>query len=258
MGMRYGIGIGIAVPNKVPAGHFASSGQGALSQTLPQSTALAFWTPALLPGLFAWYRADLGVTTVSGNVSAWADQSGSGNDLAESIVIDRPTYHASGGANNQAYIKWDPTVDAGNQSLGNAAVTIPANHDIFVVARALNTAYPSRLWMIGSEQLYATAPLTLTYYNTGVSASLTAGVDFAIQCTANGASSELRYNGASQGTGTESGSASSITIGNYTGVAGNNSWDGFIYEWFGCNVVTNADRLKVQSYLSGRYGVTFS
>jgi hypothetical protein len=48
-----------------------------------------------LTGLKQWHAADRGVTLVSSKVSAWADQSGNGFDLAQSTSGLRPTFNAS-------------------------------------------------------------------------------------------------------------------------------------------------------------------
>jgi hypothetical protein len=51
-----------------------------------------------LPNFAAWYRADLGVTLNGSTVSAWADQSGSGDsnrNLAQATAGNQPTYVAA-------------------------------------------------------------------------------------------------------------------------------------------------------------------
>jgi hypothetical protein len=53
----------------------------AFSSTAP-TVAVVQWTPALLTGLVAWYKADVGVTTSAGNVTQVLDQSGNGYTLA--------------------------------------------------------------------------------------------------------------------------------------------------------------------------------
>lgn len=60
--------------------------------------------------LVVWVRADLGITTVSGNVSAWADQSGNGNDFAQASAGNRPTY-------NTAPLNGQPTLRFNLQSV---------------------------------------------------------------------------------------------------------------------------------------------
>lgn len=53
------------------------------------------WAPSELPNLKAWYRADSGVTVSGGLVSAWADRSGNGLTLTESIDANKPLYDAT-------------------------------------------------------------------------------------------------------------------------------------------------------------------
>lgn len=64
----------------------------------PSGIAVSVPVPKTIPGLMAWYRSDLGITTVSGRVSAWADQSGSGDanrNLVQAVAGNRPTIVAS-------------------------------------------------------------------------------------------------------------------------------------------------------------------
>lgn len=52
------------------------------------------WTPAELDSteLDYWFKADAGVTESGGAVSAWADQSGNGNDITQATAGYQPTY----------------------------------------------------------------------------------------------------------------------------------------------------------------------
>lgn len=58
-----------------------------------------------------WYAADLGITTVSGKVSVWANQgsTGSADDLAQSTSGNRPTYVASHTPNSKPAVRFDPS-----------------------------------------------------------------------------------------------------------------------------------------------------
>lgn len=60
----------------------------------------AIFTPRSIPGLVAWYRADM-LVTQSGTVSAWGDSSGSGDtnrNLSQPTGANRPTYNATDAA----------------------------------------------------------------------------------------------------------------------------------------------------------------
>ncbi len=65
----------------------------------------AAWTPLSLPGVNLWLRADMGVTGTS-PVTAWADQSGHGNNAA---ATGSWVFAATGGPNSQPCIQ-KPTV----------------------------------------------------------------------------------------------------------------------------------------------------
>lgn len=60
----------------------------------------SLWSPRAIAGLGAWYRGDMGITIATG-VSAWADQSGSGDSaktLAQATGTAQPTYNAADAA----------------------------------------------------------------------------------------------------------------------------------------------------------------
>lgn len=65
------------------------------------------WSPlALSPAL--WLRADRGVTLNSGNVAAWADQSGNARHFVQATAGEQPLYSETGGANGRAYVEVGP------------------------------------------------------------------------------------------------------------------------------------------------------
>jgi hypothetical protein len=55
------------------------------------------FTPTSLSGCVLWLRADLGVTLNGSTVSAWADQSGNGNNASQGTAASQPTYNATTG-----------------------------------------------------------------------------------------------------------------------------------------------------------------
>ncbi len=56
---------------------------------------LGGFSPLLVPNLALWLRADLGITIGTG-VSAWADQSGTGNHVVQATGANQPAFVASG------------------------------------------------------------------------------------------------------------------------------------------------------------------
>jgi hypothetical protein len=67
----------------------------------------------IAPGKVAgWWRSDLGVTLRAGAfVSAWADQSGNGNDAAQSTEALQPAYSATSGPGGRPGIEFDGAGD---------------------------------------------------------------------------------------------------------------------------------------------------
>lgn len=53
------------------------------------------FTPKALSGLVLWLRGDLGITLNGSTVSAWADQSGQGQNLVQATGANQPTFSAA-------------------------------------------------------------------------------------------------------------------------------------------------------------------
>lgn len=60
--------------------------------------------------LAAWYAADKGITIATG-VSAWADQSGNGNTLAQATTTKQPVFSAGGGPKGLSALNFDGVDD---------------------------------------------------------------------------------------------------------------------------------------------------
>jgi len=69
--------------------------------------------PSDYSDLVVWLKADSGATfdIASKRVSAWADQSGNSNDVAQSTTANQPLRHGYDGANDKAYFSFDGTND---------------------------------------------------------------------------------------------------------------------------------------------------
>jgi hypothetical protein len=119
-------------------------------------------SPADLPGLAMWVKADAGITFGSGaSVASWADQSGNGNDLTMASASNQPTL--VGGAQNGLPVV--ETSAAASQTLTVATTFGPA-YSVFYVGRMLGSANQRLLtavndnWLLGwwsgaEDQAYA-------------------------------------------------------------------------------------------------------
>ena len=93
----------------------------------------ASFVPTQIAGCKLWLRGDLGITQSGGNVTAWADQSGTGNDAANSGTIP----YVASSINGQPGL----TIAAGTGLTGNAnPVTTGSARSTFVVAKGTNAA----------------------------------------------------------------------------------------------------------------------
>jgi len=66
--------------------------------------------PSDITGLQLWLRSDAGVTTSSGAVTDWADQSGNSNDASQSTSASRPALNTTG-QNGYPYLTFDGSDD---------------------------------------------------------------------------------------------------------------------------------------------------
>tara|TARA_R100000654_G_scaffold14163_2_gene30602 strand:- start:25276 stop:26403 length:1128 start_codon:yes stop_codon:yes gene_type:complete len=80
--------------------------------------------PSDFSDLVVWLKADSGVTfdIPTKRVSAWADQSGNNNNVAQDETIKQPLRYGYDGANDKAYINFDGTDDV-MTSLSNSPIT---------------------------------------------------------------------------------------------------------------------------------------
>lgn len=90
--------------------------------------------PQTVPGLIWWLKADAGVTKDGSNkVSNWADQSGSGFDVAQNSAALQPTFTAVG-QNGLPVISFD-----GTDGMGSATSTIMSGataNTFYIVSKA--------------------------------------------------------------------------------------------------------------------------
>ena len=100
--------------------------------------------PSDYSDLVVWLKADSGATfdIASKRVSAWADQSGNSNDVAQSTAANQPLRHGYDGANDKSYLSFDGTNDF-LVSSSNCPISTNS-YTIFVVAKHNSTQTDTR------------------------------------------------------------------------------------------------------------------
>ena len=97
--------------------------------------------PSDYSDLSVWLKADSGATfdIATKRVSAWADQSGNSNDVAQSTAVNQPLRHGYGGVNDKAYFAFDGTNDS---FVSNNDFTTSADKKYFTIFEVskINTA----------------------------------------------------------------------------------------------------------------------
>lgn len=217
-----------------------------------------------ITGLLAWYRADLGVTLNGSTVSAWADQSGTGDankDATQATPANQPTFVAShANFNSRAVLSFDGTSDylktaawAATASQPNTVYSVSrltAAASIFIydgfAAAARHAIFANAV--TGNLTAFGGSSLNSTVSNTGVTRA----------CCAlfNGASSAFyvdTYTVASVSGNAGSASLTGLTIG--ASNANASFWNGHIGElivFAGSHSL--ATRQTLMTYLSGLWG----
>lgn len=226
----------------------------------PWADSISITSPKQLPGLFFWVRADLGTTVVTG-VSSWADQSGNGINLTQATGANQPALHASGGANNQAFIQWT----AGSaMSLDHTGLSQIQPNEGFVVmhqnAASTSTDYILDISAGGSNgALNVPANTTTIQFAAGTSQnpSVPAG-DHLINVQWNGAASGVGIDGASLVTSTIASNIAELHAGQAGGLT-TFGMNGSLYEIiiYG-RILTVVERNAVKAYVRSRYALSIS
>lgn len=228
--------------------------RGGLGIGVPQPAPSAF-VPPHLSGCVLWLRADMGITLVSGAVSAWADQSGSGNHVTQGTAGSRPAYASNGGPNDAPYVQFDGTDD----HLHAAAFALDQPTEIFVVA----TPSPSRgagaiLDGEANGSMLVRSNINAIVIDAGTELAA-AGVDVQLwgrfRCLFDGVASEAQVGDAAAVTG-DAGAADGDGL--YVGTDGGNAarGDPLIAEIVIFNrELSAAERSLVNQYLKGRYAL---
>ena len=95
--------------------------------------------PSDFADLKVWLKSDSGATfdIASKRVSAWSDQSGNSNSVAQSTAANQPLRYGYDGINDKAYLKFDGTNDS---FISNNNSPITTDFTIFEVSKITNTS----------------------------------------------------------------------------------------------------------------------
>jgi hypothetical protein len=235
---------------------------------------VAPFSPANLSGLSIWLKADAGVTTSGSNVTAWADQSGNGNNAVGSETL--PTLQSNA-------INGYPAIRLNNTGLNTSKFTVSNNFNlknssVFVVVKQLNldNAFARALSLPGSNNDYDSDDgLAFVFNNTVpqlqvesnsnnavienlVANNVFASVSYKID---NSGNISVFYNGASEGTAqnanmTSQNSGGSLYIGQTSINITTEGLYGDIAEiiFYNSNLTT-PQRQQVEAYLNAKYAI---
>lgn len=104
--------------------------------------------PSTISGLSLWYDVtDTETTTiVSGKISSILDKSGNNKTLTQSTSGSRPSYSATGGANNKPFITL-----TGNKFIGVTGLNIPKPYTVYTVAKNNTFNQYGNLYQLGDN-----------------------------------------------------------------------------------------------------------
>lgn len=232
-----------------------------MSPTLLRPVKRGF-VPTDISGLALWADADA-ITGLSNAdpVTTWEDQSGNGNDLAQSTSAAKPTYRTNV-VNGKPVVRFDGTDDTMVTAAFASELAQP--NTIIAVALFATTATTNRMICDGLaagkrhamySHLNSGGKWTFYAGTTEVNGSVIAtGAFHVVSAIYNGASSVLYLNGAQDATGnTGSNPLSGLRLGSFAGAAFLNGdiAEILVYD----SALSTADRESVEEYLMEKYAL---
>lgn len=221
------------------------------------------WAPSDESDLGVWLRADMGVTLVSGDVSVWADQSGNGRDVSQSIVSNRPTM---GVFNLRAAVLFATSSDERLDS-GVFAAAIVEPFTVYAVMDAI-TGYGSSPYIMdklgGTPRCAIRYDTTVPQWVANGTAAVNGGAnvsDNAICLVADGIDTVFTDDdfSAAAGSGASSYGIESMRVGGFRLGGASGAWNGTISELIVFESAHDAAmRATVAKYFNGRYGLAIT
>ena len=236
--------------------------------------------PTKLSGCALWLAADRGVTTVDGKVLAWADQSGNGKHATQSTSNNRPTY-VSSAQGSKPTLRFTPTPPYYNHMNLDAPISGTSAFSIFGVFKISSvpgaSSWPAILGISSTGSTYT------DYAFCWASSNYTASK---VRCSGGGSVgaidglSTINTNAFTISTNIYNKSNNSLWInGSQQGQTAYSSYDLPNSSWslasadltnsmyMSCDIseiiifnraLTDAERVKVEQYLSGKFAITLS
>jgi len=208
------------------------------------------FSPLTIPGLMLWLRADLGVTLNSGNVSAWADQSGQGNNATQGTGADQPPL-VSSGIGGQASLSFNGS----SQFIKTGTLSaIPQTEFVVAMSNITSGGYATSDGTPAAHSLFVNNSASVKMGTAGGSliTALTNPLNPHMYCGLFNGSSSVVYVDAVPTSGTMSNETNANL---YIGV-GSSLWNGQIAEViYYSGQLTSAQIQQVFVYLSGRYNI---
>lgn len=216
------------------------------------------FSPLNLTNLKLWVKSDVGITLNGSNVSAWADQSGNGNNLTQAVAVSQPAYVA-----NQINGYGSVQFDGINDSLKSNSFTLNQPETIFIIYK--NPSFLSGGYIFdgfgadtGGYFQYASSP-NLYMYAGGSFYPITGliGSYFLATVIFNGASSKHQKNNVAEETGNASTrNMGGLLLGAYAGGAGYNGNPHIAEVIVMSGVATTDERNNIKTYVTNRYGIS--
>lgn len=221
--------------------------------------------PVPTTNLVAHFKSDTGITESSGRISAWADQSGNGNDMVQATGGNQPLL-VSDGAFMAGTIPFIRLVGSRNDHLeqtGAGNDTSPWTYAIVCRKTELGTFE----WVWGANESYRCVGIHSSNKPVLFAGSVVGHANYTVPGTwgllvgvFNGASSELFWNGVSSGTidmGSGTSSGEGLTLGSDPG--GGSGCDYDVAECFRWDKALDSGEIAdLTAYILDRYGPLFT
>lgn len=220
-----------------------------------RSIGVGSWMPNLAANTALWLRGDLGITITSSRVSAWADQSGTGNHFIQAALSSDPV---TGTLLGKPALRFDGI----SRFLQRTGYTAPVTDGEWWAVYSTDSATGSSLWdwsgatsdyftYVGDGKIYDQTGSTARKTCGTPITSITVGNVVSVKSAAGAWSMYL--NGTLQFTTVTNTYA--VTANPRLGLSAT-YLTGYLAEVWNGRIMSSADRAKARTYITRRYGLT--